>query len=168
VTPDEWNMDKIRRRRKEEEHRILDRMIRKRSGLPANVIEELEGWEQLFHEEVHGSRLSFVSEMKDLVRQGTVPSIGPTPNESSMVMYMNRACEIAWLMVRLMPYLQPTEDAFGGRWRTQYQILDDSFLYMQRALSKIGKKIGDAFIIFVDQKFSFRQPLFYLEADGSA
>lgn len=165
-TVEEWR--KIKKSRKKEEQRVLNMMIRKDSGLPDNIVKELEIWEQLFHEEVHGSKFSFFTEMGNWVVKKEPLSIGPLPREDSMAMYMNRSCEVGWLLVRLLPYLQPEKNAFGDMWREKQRILDDSFLYMQQGLSKLGKKIGDAFIIFVDEKFNFRDPFFYFEADGTA
>jgi len=158
---------KIKKQRKKEEHRVLDLMIRKNSGLPNDIIKELGRWEQLFHEEVHGSTFSFNRELMDWVQGKSPLSIGPTPKEDSMAIYMNRASEIGWLLVRLLPYLQPEKNAFGNIWQNKQQILDDSFRYMQQALSKLGKKIGGAFIRFVDEKFNFSDPFFYFEADGT-
>jgi len=36
---------------------------------------------------------------------------------------------------------------------------------MQKELSGIGKKIGDAFIFFVDNKFTFKSPFYYSETN---
>lgn len=165
ITDEEWK--KMKKNRKQEECRVLNRMIRKDSGLPEQTIEELEKWEQLFHEEVHGSKFSFFEELGSWVRGEAPLIIGPRPRELSMALYMNRASEIAWLIVRLLPYLQAEENAFGDRWREKHKILDDSFRHTQKGLSKLGKKIGDVFIEFVDKKFSFNEPFFYFEADGS-
>jgi hypothetical protein len=82
-------------------------------------------------------------------------------------MYMNRACEVAWLITRLFPYLQVEENAFGDKWRARHEILDDSFRHMQLGLSELGKKIGDAFIKFVDTNFAFKKPFHYFEANGT-
>ena len=142
-------------------------MIRKNSGLPDDTIVELRRWEQLFHMEVHGSTFSFTKELLDWVQGKAALSLGPTPKEDSMAIYMNRACEVGWLLVRLLPYLQPEKNAFGDIWLDKQQILDDSFRYMEQALSKLGKKIGDAFIRFVEEKFTFSEPFFYFEADGT-
>ena len=165
LTDEYWK--KMKNDRKDEERRVLSRMIRKDSGLPTEVIAELEIWEQLFHEEVHGSKLTFSIEMKEWIRGETPLSIGPSPRELSTALYMNRTTEIAWLLVRLLPYLQPVEKAFGNEWHRKHQILDDSFRYASQELSKSGKNIGDAFIKFVDEKFFFRTPFYYVEANGS-
>lgn len=165
LTAEVWK--KVKKDRKNEERRVLRRMIREDSGLPPEIIAELNKWEQLFHEEVHGSKLTFSIEMKEWIQGKAPPSIGPTPKEFPMVLYMNRATEIAWLLVRLLPYLQASENAFGAEWQRKHEILDDSFRYAQQGLSKLGKNIGDAFIKFVDEKFSFGKPFYYVEANGS-
>lgn len=161
-TYQDWR--KARKAAKVEEQRVLGKIIRTQSGLLLDIIKELEIWEQLFHQEVHGSMLSFAIEMKDWV-SGTAPrSIGPTPKEAPMTMYMNRATEIAWLLLRLFPYLQAKEAAFDAEWHRRYRILDESFRYAQQDLSRLGKSIGDAFIKLVDEKFSFKQPFYYTES----
>lgn len=157
----------IKRDRKKEEQRVMNLMIRKDSGLPENVLYEISKWEYLFHEEVHGSKLSFYSEIGNLIEGKTGVTIGPSPREEHMTMYMNRICEIAWLITRLFPFLQDSPKAFGDEWDRRRLILDDSFFIMQKGLSKIGKKIGEAFIYFVENKFNFKEPFFYFEAKGS-
>lgn len=164
VDDEEWH--KIKRRQKKEEFRVLDRIIRKNSTLPENVTSELEKWEKLFHEEVHGSKFSFFEELGSWARDGNPLTIGPIARETSVSMYMNRASEIAWLIVRLMPYMQPVESAFGNEWSERQKILDDSFLYMQKSLSNVGKKIGGAYIQFVKEKFTFPEPFYYTESTG--
>ena len=81
---------------------------------------------------------------------------------------MNRSSELGWLILRLLPYLQMTESAFGDGWHRKYLVLDESFRFMVHGLTKLGKKIGEAFITLVDEKFSFKPPFRYFEADGSA
>ncbi|MBN4081269.1 hypothetical protein JYT44_02770 [Caldithrix abyssi] len=161
------NWRDISNKRKKEEFRILNLLIRKDSGFPKKVQEALDMWEMLFHEEVHGSKFSFLFEYGDWVKNKTPLLVGPTPKLKPMAMYMNRASEIAWMIVRLLPYLQVKENSFGDRWHEKHKILDESFRFMQKGLSKIGKEIGDAFISFVDEKFSFKSPFYYFEADGT-
>ena len=50
-------------RRKDEEKKIFSRMIGKKSGLDVGHLEALTQWNELFHMEVHGSRLSTMREM---------------------------------------------------------------------------------------------------------
>jgi hypothetical protein len=151
--------------REKEERRILNIMIRKQSGIPEDILKDLNKWEHLFHEEVHGSRLSLFSEMGDLVEGRSKLNVGPIPKDDHMAMYMNRVCETAWLFTRLFPFLQVSPNAFGMEWHRKLDILDDSFRIMQIGLDKIGKRIGAAFIYFVENKFSFNKPFFYAETN---
>jgi hypothetical protein len=163
IKDDDWK--KIKNRRKSEEYRVLNKILRKDSGLPNHVQEELKIWEELFHEEVHGSKLSFLGELGNW-KNNNIISIGPLPRESSMAMYMNRSSEIGWLIVRLLPYLQLAPSAFGDSWQKKLIILDDSFRHMEQGISRMGKKIADAFLYFVDTKFYFPESFHYFEADG--
>lgn len=152
----------IKRRRKDEQRRILDEMIRRKSGLPADVQKELEIWENLFHEEVHGSLLTFSKDIGWL--QGKQPlSFGPIPNDGSIAMYINRASEIGWLFLRTFPFLQLEPNAFGKEWREKWTVLDDSFRIMIQSLEKIGKKIGHVFPILINARFTFPDDLYYHE-----
>ncbi len=99
---------------------------------------------------------------------GMANRAGPTFHEQAFSVYMSLSAELGWLILRLLPYLQKDENAFGEGWRVKYAVLDDSFRFMVRGLTEIGKKFGEAFITLVDEKFSFRQPFHYFEADGSA
>jgi len=161
---EEWKKQSTAARRTEES-RIRQRLVGAQSNLSAEVLRELKQWEHLFHDEVHSGRLSLFQEVDSLVR-GRAPGIGPTFSQESFAMYMNRADELGWLIARLLPYLQPTPGAFDTDWHTKLAVLDESFRYAVEGLSLLGKKIGEAFITLVDQKFSFRQPLSYTEADG--
>lgn len=160
ITEEEYK--RIKKRRKDEERRIFNEMIRKKSGLPTDVLKELEFWESLFHEEVHGSRLTFSKGLGWL--RGTEPLfLGPVPKDDSIAMYMNRASEIGWLFLRTFPFLQLEPNAFGEEWREKWTVLDDSFRIMIQALEKIGKKIAQVFPILVDTKFKFPDDLHYHE-----
>jgi len=147
-----------------EEHRLLDLIIRKKSRLDPQTLKELEKWEKMFNKEIHGAQLSFFTELGDWAMGITPLSIGPIPKYEPLGMYMNRICEVGWLVTRLLPYLQPVANAFGKGWQRRWTILDESFLYMQQGLSR---KIGNAFITFVNQKFQFKNPFCYSESDGT-
>ncbi len=151
-----------------EQSRVLKWAMRSASGLDDAVVEELDGWEGLFHTELHGSRLSQSVATGDWVKHGTFPPLVPTVRENELAHYMCRAAEIGWMLTRLLPYLQPFKNAFGGEWRRRQRLLDDSFRFMQAQLAAMGKPIGEAFTRFVDAKLAFPEPLYYREADGSA
>ncbi len=166
----EDNLHEITKLRKQEEGRIWNLFLRKNSGLPPEVIKEISIWERMFHEEVHGSKFSLGEDVMKWFRKEGEPSIGPTSptlDDTSWSNYMNRAVEIGWLIVRLMPYLQPVENAFGENWHQKHELLDDSFRFAEQSLGKKCKGITEAFIKLVDEKFSFNKPFYYFEADGS-
>ena len=160
ITDDEFN--KILKELKSEEHRILDKMIRKKSGLPPDVQTELQTWESLFNAEVHGSKLTLARGISWL--QGQQPlQLGPVPDQSTVATYMNRASEVGWLIVRAFPFLQLEANAFGNDWTEKWKILDDSFKVMVEGLANAGKKIGQAIIVLANEKFSFPLDLHYHE-----
>ncbi len=117
---------------KKEERRLLNLIIRNKSGLDLQTQKELGKWEKMFNYEIHGAKLSFFTELGNWAIEGNPLSIGPTPKIQPLGMYMNRICEVGWLVTRLLPYLQPAENAFGKEWQEKWAILDESFLYMQQ------------------------------------
>lgn len=157
---------KSTRTRKEVEQENSNRLIGKASGLATDVQEDMKRWDSFFNFEVHGGALSFTREMYELVTDRRKPEIGPTSKFDAYAMYMNRSAEIAWLVVRLLPFLQRIEGDFGQGWQRKRLILDDSLRYMVQQLGNLGKRIGDSFIAMVDTNFTFRQQFCYFEADG--
>jgi len=160
--------DKTTRGRKDTEHLISNRISGKKSGLSEDMQGDLKQWDQLFNYEVHGGMLSFTQEVSALYTSGKMPSVGPTFNDESLGMYLNRSAEIGWLIVRLLPFLQLSNADFGPDWEKRRSLLDESFRYMVEELDILGKRIGLAFITMVDANFSFKQPFHYFEADCSA
>jgi hypothetical protein len=155
---------KIIRNRKNAEHRISRGLIGANSGLSTEVQADLQLWDDLFHVEVHGGGLSLVGELLGL-SEGKIPEIGPTSIAQSYLMYINRSTELGWMIVRLLPFLQASENAFGSDWSHKYQVLDESFRYMATGLGSLGKPFGPSFITMIDSKFAFNQPFYYFEAD---
>lgn len=158
----EKEYQRIKKEIKNEEHRIFSEMIRKKSGLPADIQKELEIWESFFHEEVHGSRLTFTQDI-DWLRGKQPLSLGPVPHEMPIAMYLNRASEIGWLLLRTIPFLQLEPGAFGEEWREKWTVLDDSFRIMIEGLEKMGKKIAQAISVLINVKFTFPEDLHYHE-----
>jgi hypothetical protein len=162
---------KARKRRqkiKKEEQRIKDWMLKKDSGLPTETIENLMAWELLFHEEVHGSKFTFYGELNRWMESSKVPSSGPVWDEAGLAMYLNRSSEVCWMILRLLPFIQPVRNVFSTEWRDRMKILDNSFRYVEEDLLKNGLQFADAFIQFIDSKFNFPGDFHYFDADGSA
>lgn len=134
---------------------MRDRMLGSASGLEETHMRELDRWEQCFHEEVHGSRWTFFTELGPWLKGEKGLSFGPEPNDMAIGMYMNRCNEIGWMFLRTLPYLQLTPRAFGDTWATKWRVLDDSFRVTSEGLGKMEKKIAWAFIALVDRKFDF-------------
>lgn len=154
---------KLKNERKKGEFRVLNEMIREKSGLDSGIRCELKKWEQLFHDEVHGSKLTFFTESRQWFRGEKPLSIGPVPIEKQYGMYMNRSSEIGWLIVRLLPFLQIEPYGFGEEWAEKWNVLDDSYKIMVEGLEKKGKKIATAFIFFINTKFLFTPETCYHE-----
>jgi hypothetical protein len=155
------------RNRKDAEQRITNGLMGKTSGLSADVQEDLKRWDDAFHYEMHGGSVSLSQELME-ISKGKIPQIGPSVIKDAYVMYINRSSELGWMIMRLLPFLQASEDAFGKDWRDKRQVLDDSFRYMLEGFSNLGKRLGVSFITMVDTKLAFKKPFFYFEADGSA
>jgi hypothetical protein len=158
------SMDEGPRRRAEK--KVYRSLLGDKSGIPEQDLEAIRLWESLFHQEVHGSKLTLVTEMSRL-RSGAQLSVGPLPDDKQISMYMNRAVETGWLFTRLLPYLQPEPFAFGPRWRERRRILDDSFRVSEQALADMGKPIASALIRFADRHYTFGDDFHYVEADGT-
>lgn len=115
---------------------------------------------------MHGGTLSLMHDLREL-QNGKVLEIGPSVVQDAFFMYINRSSELGWMATRLLPYLQMTESAFGDEWHRRREILDDSFRYMLEGFSSLGKRLGTSFIAMMDEKFAFKRPFYYSEADGS-
>lgn len=165
TTYDEWM--KAKNERKKEEFRVKSIIIGKESGLPPDIIKELKRWDNLFNDEVHGSKFSLFMGLGDLLTTRRIPSLGPAPDKSISI-YMNRICEVSWMILNLLPYLQPHDQAFSESWHKKKIILDESFQYVQEALGDLGKKIGRAFVFFMNQKFKSKSQFFYSEPDRTS
>ncbi len=152
--------------RKDAEHRITNRLIGKTSGLALDIQDDLKLWDQVFNYEVHGGGVSLTQELSG-ISKGRIPQIGPSVDKNAFVTYMNRSSELGWLIVRVLPFLQVSDEAFGKDWERKRQVLDDSFRYMVEGLGNLGKKIAPSFITMIDARFAFKQPFYYFEADGS-
>lgn len=153
---EEIQLRDITKRRKKEEKRIFNLMTRSESGLPREYREELALWENLFHVEVHGSRLSIAKEIGSWIKgKNYLPTI-PKPDLDAVSMYLNRSNEIGWMLLRTFPLLQLRAGMFGPDWSKKWNVLDVSFRAAVERLGQAGKKIAHAIICLIDSKFSFQ------------
>ncbi|MDA3936672.1 MAG: hypothetical protein PF636_07400, partial [Actinomycetota bacterium] len=110
--------------RMKEERRVFSLLVGEDSGLSQEDRDEIAKWQSLFNTEIHGSMLTFVTEIRAVLQNGQPLSPAPLPDDRSIAMYMNRAVELGWMFTRLLPFLQPIEGAFGAEWGARRLILD--------------------------------------------
>ncbi len=156
------SLDKVRAARIKEQKQVLSRMIGARSGLKPDTIELLRASVDMFHTEVHGSRLTAL-ESKEWIQQGSAMSFGPVPEKWSVAGYVNRSEEACWMWLRLLPCLQLAAGGFGAEWARRWKVLDESFRYQVEGLCDLGKPIGKAILELTDEKFPFDMGNVYIE-----
>jgi len=150
-------MDVVRRRRIKEERRILDMMLRTpASGLDMSVREELRAWEDLFNMEVHAALGSLALEgVSWMIGHNDSPLLHSRFSEKPMLAFTNRACEVGWMILRVLPLLQVTPGQFDADWAETWKTLDDSFRFMSLGLAAEERPIGEAIVKLLEQKFDF-------------
>jgi len=80
----------------------------------------------------------------------------PTFEESAFAVFMNRFCEVGWMLHRLLPAIQPHDKKLPATWAKKWPIVDESFEQMVCSLTaRLGKPIGGALVEFVKAKFPF-------------
>lgn len=147
----------VKKLRKDTEFAVRRTMTGRESGLTTETQDELAKWDALFDFEVHGARLSFGA------AQGWMKGIEPLPvlprfEPMRFALFMNRYCEVAWMVHRLIPALQPAGVSLPSAWSDKWRVLDDSFeLTVNSLTQQLGKKIGAAIVEFVKAKFPFNE-----------
>lgn len=103
----------IRKRAMNEESRVQNLLLRQAQDLGSHK-EVLLRWERHFNLEVHGQKGS-TSILMMAWHEGKrdLPYLAEY-DEELISNYLNRATEIAWMLVRLLPILQPEPGAFGA------------------------------------------------------
>lgn len=143
-------------RRKKAEREIVDAVMGKKSGLGEATIEDLRRWSEMFHAEVHGSRVSFAMEAESwLSGTGPLPIYPDPEKENAIGIYMNRFKEVGWMFVRLFPFLQSQQLEFGEAWAKKWEVLDTSFREAIENRSGGSQGPGAPFIEFIDSKFRY-------------
>ena len=89
--------------------------------------------------------------------------LGPSPDETLETMYTNTCMSIAWMTLRLLPYMRRAETSKDAEWNEKWKLLDDSYRMMLDSLTKMGKKIAPAITELVDKKFVFGPETYYSE-----
>ncbi len=155
----EWterDFERARNRRQAEQRNAMKVMVGSESGLSDEDRKELEKWRDSFHEEVHGSRFTIAADVKRLFVEKRLPPFGPEPHENNLdaSMYLNRSLEVAWMILRVFPFLQLRPRDFGQEWASKWELLEEAFRIQSEGLGDLGAPIGHAFVKFMDTKFT--------------
>ena len=143
------------RGRKKAEFRIFAKMIGAESDLSASTREELGKLNIVFDAETHGQRMSATQAMGWMRGEGPLLFL-PSYEVMGYALFLNRYCEVAWMLHRLMPFVRPEGGVIPDQWRDRWNTLDNGFRQTAVSLSaEVGKPIGDAFVEFMDKKFPF-------------
>lgn len=147
----------VKKLRKDTEFEVRRRMTGNQSGLTQETRDELIKWDALFDFEVHGARLSLTSALGWMNGLEPLPIV-PRFEEMQFAMFMNRYCEVGWMVHRLIPAFQPPDVPFPEAWMEKWRVLDDSFENIVNSLTQqLGKKIGTAIVELVKVKFPFNE-----------
>ncbi|GAB6053407.1 hypothetical protein JCM17960_22270 [Magnetospira thiophila] len=157
------------KKRKENAKKVRTRamciMVGKQSGLDEADQAELKLWRDLFHEELHSARFSSAEDSRIIFGEGRRPPFGPEPHEENRdaAMYMNRAVEIGWMLLRTFPFLQVQPRAFGEEWAEKWELLDTAFRMQVTDLAEIGKFIGEVIPRLIEKRFAHSPDTCYAE-----
>jgi hypothetical protein len=160
LTEETWAQS--RRQAEAVERDTLRRTIGTDSGLPDATVDELRRWTDLFHLEVHGSRLTRASEFHEWFTGRNPLPLAPALREQSLAVFANRFVEVSWMVLRCLPLLQLASGAFGEEWAHRWTVLDDSFRHDAEDLWRMGKPIEGAIIHMIDTKLAFTPRDFYV------
>jgi hypothetical protein len=145
----------MKKLRIKEEFNVRKKMTGNHSGLSKETIKQLTKYDALFDFEVHGSRLSLAADIGWIKGDSPLPIL-PIFNIKKASMFINRYCEVGWMTHRLIPAIQPSGVLLPKDWEDKWKVLDNSFQIVVAALTKeCDKKIGEAFIEFMNVKFPF-------------
>lgn len=167
IDPDTFTsetMDLVRKQKMREESRVLREMVRRDSGLPENILADLQRWESLFHYEVHGSALTTASTMTQWRSGITEFPVYPTPDQTADGTFINRFEEVSWMLLRTFPILQLQAGLFGSDWEQKWTVLDDSF---HTAISRAPHGVAEAIVTMVNEKFPFGPDTTHFSGDQS-
>lgn len=149
------------RERLKDEKILRDQLIGRESSLSKEAVAQLQLWDRLFNAQVHGSHLALAIELERWINQHRGPfTLGPEPNEMADALYLNRSTELAWMVTRMLPFLQLSENSLGRKWAEHWKLADESFRFMVVSLEK---KISSSFIEFLDSKLPLNPKSYYIE-----
>jgi hypothetical protein len=156
VRPNEdFDEERMRKNRKVTEYRVRRRMDGAESGLSPEVLGWLATIDKMYDMETHGGRLSTAHNM-DWLKGASPLAVVPRYVEVRAALFMNRFCEVAWMVHRLLPLMQLPRNAFSTEWGARWRVVDDCFDHMIASLAESLQKPAFAAVReFVRIKFQF-------------
>lgn len=156
IEPDApFNAVTTKKLRKDTEFKTRQLMTGNNSALSQKTINELKVWDDMFDYETHGGRLSSTHAM-DWMKGNAPLAAVPMFEESAVALFINRFCEVGWMLHRLLPMVQPYDKRLPEAWAKKWRVVDESFEQMVYSLmEQLGKPIGGALVEFVNRKFPF-------------
>ncbi len=152
-----FNPKQSKKLRKNTSYEACKHMLGDKSGLSQSTIDQLAKWDDLFDMEVHGALLSLGTAKGWMKGESHLPVL-PEYLEITFAMFMNRYCEVAWLIHRLLPLMQVPDGQLNDSWKKKWVILDESFESIIESLTtELNKKIGAAIVEFVKKKYPFTE-----------
>jgi hypothetical protein len=146
------------------EDKIVRHLIGTQSGLSQTSQDELMEWNRMFNWEAHrGLFTMFRVSHKVIEKKKFDMVLGPSPDETLETMYTNTCMPIAWMILRLLPFMRRAETPMDAEWNKKWKLLDDSYRMMLDSLKKMGKKIAPPITELVDKKFVFDPKTYYSE-----
>lgn len=156
VEGEDFDAAKIKKRRRNAQLKVLNRMSGDASGLTEKTRKEIQQWANLFDYEIHGSRLSKTEQFGWFKGEEAVPNLLPRRLGSSDSMMFNRYNELAWMLLRLLPMLQIDPFEFTPRWKQEWGALESWLSGAVNSLTdELGKPVGAAISELVNTKFPF-------------
>ena len=156
------NNRKMAANRIKTERKIRSLIIGKESGLSDETQTELLNWEQLFNVETHRGLFTLFHTLGEAL-EGKLDVVGPSPAETNEAMFVNRSNELNWMILRLIPCIRRKELVWSDQWKKKWDLLEESFRWMNQGFADLGKKIPLAHLEMIEMKFKFGSDHYYTE-----
>lgn len=152
----------VRKAREREERRLLPLYFGEQSGLSAPHLAAVKHWNDLFHLEVHGSRLT-TTDVFGWFRREHDLEIAPRPKDRTIGLYVSAQPVVAWMHLRCLPFLQLPGRMLDAGWANRWTVLDESFAWMLRTWTAPTLNTGEALGALINSRFAFSPSNHYRE-----
>lgn len=162
IKPEEpFDKTSMLKNRRNTERKVRSKMDGADGGLSAETLKWLRMLDEMYDWETHGGRLTSAYNMDWL--KGHAPlAIVPKFREQPAALFMNRFCEVAWMVHRLLPLIQLAAQPLSQTWGEKWRVVDSSFDLLVTSLAKdLNKPAFTAVRDFVTTKFPFSERSYF-------